>query len=263
MYYLRLICSFIRASIQEEMAYATNFYISLLQSLLNFVTGVVSLIILFNQVNTIHGWTFASTLALLGVYLLLNALRNLFIGPSLESLAGLHGDIWQGRFDFTLLRPVNAQFLVSVRVWRIFSTIDALLGGSTLLIASISLRHTLSWTHLFALLVALGAGTLTLYSILLVFAALLFWSPGFLFTWVFDALFQTARYPVGLYPNWLRFVLTWIVPVGVMTTVPAQALTGELSPFALTGSVVVALVLFAGATTLFQYGLRRYGSASS
>ena len=50
-----------------------------------------------------------------------------------------------------------------------------------------------------------------------------------LFTWVFDGIFQMARYPVGMYPGWLRLVLTWIVPVGVITTVPAQALTGSLS----------------------------------
>ena len=40
-----------------------------------------------------------------------------------------------------------------------------------------------------------------------------------------------GRYPVGLYPGWLRLVMTWIVPVGVMTTVPAQALTGEKRDF--------------------------------
>lgn len=263
MYYLRLIVSFIKASAQEEMAYAANFYMSLLQSLLNFGTGVVGLAVIFNQVNTIHGWTFASTLALLGVYLLLSGLRGLFIGPSLESLAGLDGDIWQGRFDFTLLRPVNAQFLASVRVWRLFSGIDLILGIGTLTIAVFSLRQTISWANVLTLLVTLGAGTMILYATLLTFAALLFSGPGFLFTWVFDGLFQTARYPVGLYPNWLRFILTWIIPIGVMTTVPAQAITGQLSPLALIGSVLVAIVLFVGASTLFQVGLKRYGSASS
>ena len=263
MYYLRLIQSFIRASLQEELAYPVNFFINILQSLLNFGTGIVGLVVIFNQVNTIHGWTFSSTLALLGVYLLLSALRTLFIGPSLDSLAGLDGDIWQGRFDFTLLRPVNVQFFASVRVWHVFSSIDLLLGTGTLIIAVVALRQTFTWGRLLLLLITLGAGTSILYAILLIFAALLFWSPGFLFTWVFDGLFQTARYPVGLYPNWLRFILTWIVPIGVMTTVPAQAITGQLSLIALIGSVLAAIILFTGASMLFQAGLRRYGSASS
>jgi ABC-2 type transport system permease protein len=109
----------------------------------------------------------------------------------------------------------------------------------------------------------LGAGLAALYSILLVFAAMIFWSPGFLFTWVFDGLFQMARYPAGLYPGWLRLVLTWVLPVGVMTTVPAQALAGELSAGTLGGAVALAAVSLVGASALFRFGLRRYASASS
>ena len=98
---------------------------------------------------------------------------------------------------------------------------------------------------------------------LLVFAGLVFWSPGFLFTWVFDGIFQMARYPVGIYPQWVRLVLTWIIPVGVITTIPAQALTGSLPTNALGWMALIALALLAGASWLFRTGLRRYASASS
>jgi ABC-2 type transport system permease protein len=102
-----------------------------------------------------------------------------------------------------------------------------------------------------------------LYAILLAFSALVLWSPGFLFTWVFNGLLQMARYPVALYPGWLRLALTWIVPAGMMTTVPAQALAGELALPMLMGSVDLAAALLAGASSLFRVGLRRYASASS
>ncbi|MGD9101595.1 MAG: ABC-2 family transporter protein, partial [Anaerolineae bacterium] len=117
--------------------------------------------------------------------------------------------------------------------------------------------------RLAAFLVALGAGVTVLYAVLLTFAGLVFWSPGFLFTWVFDGLFQLARYPVGMYPGWLRLTLTWIVPVGVMTTIPAQALGGELSAGTLAGGLALATALLVGASLLFRSGLRRYASASS
>jgi hypothetical protein len=58
-------------------------------------------------------------------------------------------------------------------------------------------------------------------------------------------------------------VLTWVVPVGVMTTVPAQALTGELPARMLIGSVALATALLVGSSALFRSGLRRYASASS
>jgi ABC-2 type transport system permease protein len=150
-----------------------------------------------------------------------------------------------------------------VRKWRWFALVDLLLGLGVLGAAVVRLGVSLGAGQIIAFLLALLAGILTLYAILLAFAALVFWSPGVLFTWVFDGIFQMARYPVGIYPGWLRLVLTWIVPVGLITTIPAQALTGSLVPATLGGSVLAALLLVVGASLLFRRGLRRYASASS
>ncbi|HSR30973.1 MAG TPA: ABC-2 family transporter protein [Anaerolineae bacterium] len=263
MYHLRLVSHFARASAQNELAYRANFWISLLHSLLNLGTGVLGVMVLFGQVETIRGWDLPSTLALLGVYLTLSAVRGLVIGPSLEGLAGMDGEIWTGQFDYTLLRPVNAQFLASVRHWRPFALIDLVLGLGVLVAAAIHLGQSITLTHLATFLLTMGVGMAILYAILLTFAAMTLWNPGFLFTWVFDGLFQMARYPVGIYPRWLRLVLTWVVPVGIMTTMPAQALTGHLSVWMLIGGMILAGGLLAGASLLFRFGLRRYASASS
>jgi ABC-2 type transport system permease protein len=263
MRYLKLVGSFARASAQNELAYRANFWISLLHSGLEFATGLLGVVVLFGQIDMIRGWSLLSALALLGVYLLIGALRNLFIGPSLDALAGMDGEIWSGRFDFTLLRPVDAQFLASFRYWQPLALIDLTLGMGVLGVSVILLRQSLTPIHVATFVVALSAGVTILYAVLLALTALVLWSPGFFFTWVFDALFQMARYPVGLYPGWLRLVLTWVVPVGIMTTIPAQALTGELSVEMLAGSVALAVTLLVGASALFRLGLRRYASASS
>jgi ABC-2 type transport system permease protein len=263
MRYLRLIRRFAEASAQNEMAYRANFWISLVHSLLNLGTGVVGVTVLFGQVGTVHGWDYPATLALLGVYLTMDALRGLFIGPSLDALAGLGGEIWSGRFDFTLLRPVDVQFLASFRHWRPLALIDLALGLGVLGTAVVKLETPLTLARTATFLIALGAGVTILYAILLAFTSLVFWSPALLYTWIFDAVFQMARYPAGLYPGWLRLALTWVVPVGVMTTVPAQALAGELSARMLIGSVALATALLVGSSALFRFGLRRYASASS
>ncbi len=263
MRYLRLIKSFVIVAFQNVLAYKLNFWISLLYSVLNLGTGVLAIVVLFSQVASIRGWTLASTLALLGSYLTLGALRGLFLGPSLEALVGMDGEIWMGTFDFTLIRPVDVQFMASVRHWRPMALLDLFLGVGVLVVAALRLGMSLTIPDIVAFIVALMAGLAILYAILLAFSALVFWSPGFLFTWLFNALFQMARYPVGLYPGWLRLVLTWVIPVGVMTTVPAQALSGTLSTGVLLGSVALAILFFAGASLLFRTGLRRYASASS
>jgi len=71
-----------------------------------------------------------------------------------------------------------------------------------------------------------------------------------------------ARYPVGLYPDWLRLVLTWWCRWDNDDRA-SQALTGELPVGVLIGSVVLAAGLFAITSAFFRFGLRRYASASS
>ncbi len=263
MHILRLIPRFIQVSFQEEAAYRSNFFIGLFSSILNLITGILGIMILFGQIESIHGWSLNATLALLGVYLIITALRGLFIGPGLDALAGMDGEIWAGKFDFVLLRPVNTQALVSLRKWRLYSLFDLLLGLGVFVIAVINLHTTMTVWQVLSFIIALLSGVTILYAILLIFSALVFWSPGILFTWIFDGLFQMARYPMGMYPGWLRMVLTWIVPVGMITTVPVEALTGTLNPGMLAASLALAVALFTEGSILFQVGLKRYSSASS
>ena len=260
---VRLIGAFMRTSFQEAAAYRSNFFISLFTSILNLGTGILGIMVLYGQIKTVHGWDLNSTLALLGVYLVVSALRGLFMGPSFDSLAGMEGEIWSGAFDFSLLRPLNIQFFVSFRKWRLFALIDLLLGVGVLVAAVIRLGTVFSVFRIISFLGVLAVGLAVLYSILLLFAALIFWSPGVLFTWVFDGLFQMARYPNVLYPGWLRLVLTWIIPVGVITTFPAQALTATLPLGEFLPGLLMAAGLLIFSSYLFKIGLRKYGSASS
>ena len=39
---------------------------------------------------------------------------------------------------------------------------------------------------------------------------------------LFDGLVQTGRWPVGIYPGWLRFGVTFLVPVAFAVTVPGR-----------------------------------------
>lgn len=263
MHNIKLIGEFIKVSAQSELAYRSNFLIRLFNSILNLGTGVLSLVVIFNQVERIQGWDLPAALALLGVYLLLNALRGLFIGPSLDSVAGMDGEIWTGTFDFTLLRPVNQQFLASFRHWRIFALFDLAVSLGVLGYAIRLMGVNLSFGAVLNFLVTLLAGVVLLYAALLAFSALVFWNSGFLFTWIINDLFQLARYPLGLYPGWLQLILTWVIPVGLMTTFPAQALVGTLSPRMMAAALVFSLTALIGASWLFRQGLKKYTSASS
>jgi len=262
-HYLQLIRIFFQVSIQQEVAYRANFFTNLLYSVLNFGSGILGIFVIFGQVESVQGWSISSTAVVLGVYLLASAIRDLFIGPSLESLAGMDGEVWQGTFDFTLLKPVSIQFLASFRRWRPFVLLDLVLGLIVIGAGTAGLDVDLWSANPLLFLLAFMSGCLVLYALLLFFTSMVFWSPGFLFTWVFNDLFQMARYPVGLYPGLFKLLLTWIIPVGVITTIPAQALTGEIKLEILLVSVLFSVALAILSSFFFRKAIRRYSSASS
>ncbi len=80
---------------------------------------------------------------------------------------------------------------------------------------------------------------------------------------LFEGLFQTGRWPVGIYPDWLRFGITFLVPIAFAITVPAEALTSRLDWQTLLLAAGFAVVLFAATRWFWGFGLRRYTGASA
>jgi ABC-2 type transport system permease protein len=173
------------------------------------------------------------------------------------------GEVWSGSFDYTLLRLVDLQIHVSIRRWEPLALFDLALGIGVLGAALARMPGAVTSENVLGFAIMLGAGLVILYAILLTFTAMIFKSPGFFFTWIFNALIQMARYPLGLYPEWLRLILTWLVPVGIITTIPAEALTGNLPLETALGAVLLSMVLLAVASLFFRRAAHDYASASS
>jgi ABC-2 type transport system permease protein len=257
-----LIPAFIRFSFQRELAFRFNFAVNLLNTALNLAGSLGGILVLFADRREVNGWSFSGMLGVVGVYLLIQAVRGLAIGPSLESLSGLDGDLWTGQFDFTLLKPLPAQFQVSFRNWSLWSLFDIALAVALILISVSETAGALTLTGALAFTASLLVSLLLVYSILLILGSAAFWYLGTPLMWIFDSLIQTGRFPVGLYPGVLRFVLTWMVPVGFIVTVPAEILTGRINGGLLVPGALLAAVLFAAAAIFFRLSLKRYSGAS-
>ena len=80
---------------------------------------------------------------------------------------------------------------------------------------------------------------------------------------LFEGVYQSGRWPVTIYPSWLRVSLTFLVPIAFAVTVPAQSLTGRLTPDTIATAAVFAAVLFGFTRWFWRFGLRRYSGASA
>jgi ABC-2 type transport system permease protein len=108
------------------------------------------------------------------------------------------------------------------------------------------------------------AGAVIIYSFFLILATLSFWFvrvENILV--IFQSMYEAGRWPVSLYPGWLRYGLTFVIPVAFATTIPTEALTVRLSWETLLGAVVLAVGLFAVSRLFWRVGLRHYSGTSA
>jgi ABC-2 type transport system permease protein len=80
---------------------------------------------------------------------------------------------------------------------------------------------------------------------------------------LFDGVYRAGMYPVGIYPTWLRFGLTFLVPIAFAITVPAEAVTSRLGWGTVALALVVAVLLVVVSRAFWKLGLRHYSGASS
>lgn len=80
---------------------------------------------------------------------------------------------------------------------------------------------------------------------------------------IYRDLTSMGRIPVDAYRYPINVMLTTIVPIGVMMTVPAKALMGLASPLGIISSFAIGFISFYLSLRYWRYAVTKYSSASS
>ncbi len=261
MHALRLLWIHLRLGVLNELQYRTHLFVQLAQSLIGLVTALFGLGVVFSKTDTLAGWTPAELLAVVGVYFLVGGITQLVVQPSLTRFME---DVRQGTLDFTLTKPVDSQGLVSIRRIEPWKLIDVAIGVAVLAVALARLGGSIGWREAAAFLIVLVAGIVIVYSFLLILVTFVFWFVRLdNILVIFQSMYEAGRWPITIYPTWLRGALTFVVPIGFAITVPAAALTGRLTGALVAGALALAVALPLAARWFWGFGLRHYSGASA
>ena len=261
MNYFRLFGVFFRVSVLGELAYRVNFFVQLFQSFVEFVTALLGLAVIFSYTNTLGGWRPDEVLALVGVYFIVGGIIGFVIQPGMGKLIE---SVRDGTLDFTLTKPEDAQLLISIQRIEIWKLIDIVLGFGVLATALVRLGERVGGWEVMSFVVMLLTGAVIIYSFWLILATLSFWFVRVEnILEIFQSVYEAGRWPISLYPGWMRFALTFVIPIAFVTTVPAEALTGRLSAETLLGAIVLAVLLFTVSRLLWHIGLKQYSGTSA
>ena len=258
---IKLAITYLRIGVLNEMQYRINFFIQLVQSFVSVATGLIGLSLVFGQVNNLAGWSRPELLTVMGVHLLMGGVIRSIIQPNMERLMD---DVRNGTLDFALTKPADAQTLVSVREFRFWQLVDVLVGIVVICVAFYQLKSNLNALQLLGFLAALIMGAIMLYCVWLMVTSISFWVIRVQeISNLFEGLYAAGRWPVGIYPEWLRTGLTFLVPVAFAVTVPAEALTNRLTGTSLLLAFGMTLLFILLARGLWLLGLSNYSGASS
>ena len=80
---------------------------------------------------------------------------------------------------------------------------------------------------------------------------------------IYRDLSALGRFPIDIYKEPLRGIITFLIPVGVMVTFPAKVIMGLMSPMGVLWSLAFGGLILFLSLKFWKFALKKYTSASS
>ena len=247
-------------SLRQQLAFRIDFVFSLLVTAASIASGIAAIGIVFVHTETLGGWPRGEAIVLLGTFQLITVLLNTFIAPNLQWFGG---QVKGGALDETLLKPISSLVVASLGSCRPLALVHAILALATVALGLRDLGLIPSIEAVTSYVLLLGVALVLTWAVRVLAACFTLWFPSVGLDVLFTSAWQFARYPVSIYREPLPFVLTYLVPVAFISTIPAQTLTRGPDPTLLLSGLAAAAVSILLVRTVWDTGLRRYVSATS
>lgn len=208
------------------------------------------------SLTDLAGYSFDQLVVFFLIYNLFDLIGQIFY----RGIYWFRYEIISGDFDFRLTKPINPLFQI-LTSYTDFLDIP--------LLAVVIVMLALNWNkvdsgQIFSFIIVSILSILLITSIHILVAAVGVITTAVEHTiWMFRDFATMARVPVDIYINPIRIFLTYIVPVGLVFTLPAQTLFGQLTLLNLFLAFAVSIGFYLLSLRVWRYALQRYASASS
>ena len=259
--YLKMYRSFVGNCLIREMEFRWHFILYSLINLIWMVLALMTFVFIYGHVSLIGSWTLPQMLLLTATFYFFDRVFDTLFEINFSRLNHM---VNQGELDLVLTKPVSGQFLVSLRYFSFAS----LFGAISMLGLIIWLIARYFWP--------LAPGELLIYALLLCFGLVIIYSWWFstllLVFWLgnidnihqlFRPIYEVVRIPIDITGPILKPLLTFVIPLAFVATVPVQVFTRGANYYMLLYGLVVAAASLWLSHRLWLFALKHYTSASS
>lgn len=259
--YLKVYFRNFKLSIMNEMAHKENFWMWAIVHSMSLISMVLFFRIIYHGTSNINGWTEYQSLLVLGVGTLVTGLGSLTFFPFMYEFGR---DVAEGNLDMRLLKPLDVHFQ-SAFCWVDIE--DVIVVPNSLLLIAYALwklhpPHLL--INIMGFIPVFLSGMVILFSLLTLIQSMAFKliSVGSAvdFYW---SIVNITKYPAKAIKGIGLIGSTFLIPIAVISSLPAEILFGRWDWTWIAGSVVSATLLFIISRWVFMSSLRHYSSASS
>lgn len=259
--YLKLLTIFSKYSFIHATAYKADFLIWSLVDIGWFSLSIFFYEILFAQVDQVAGWTKPQVLLLQGIFFLTT---SILWGIFWNNFSALPKKINTGSLDFDLIRPIDAQFMISFKELDLDNSNSFFLGLITILYS----------LHLGNIHITVGGLVIALLTLILgwiLFYCLYFFTMCWSFwfdrienlPWLFPSVRDLMKIPEPFFQGGMRILFVYIFPVILITSLPTQLLLGASKFNYLPWLVVATIISLLFSRWFFKIAISHYSSASS
>lgn len=251
---LKIFRECLRIAVSNSLAYRANFIMTMLIVFLSNVLFPIVTILIYGSGAGFPGWGFFEVLLIQAIFTMSSGISGVFF----------NGIFWQtnfhireGTFEVALLKPLGTLF------WLLVSSIQLESAGMVaggIAMASIALFNIGGLTPggIVGSVLLFAGGVGVMLGITLVMAATAFkWVGNSRIPEIFGSVLDFAKYPQSIFPQALRGLTAFIMPVSMIGFFPASALLGRAGPAHFLALVPCALFTAAG-IWFYKAMIRRY-----
>lgn len=247
-----------RNAITSWLSKKEAFLIFLLGKVIRYSFYFTFLYFLVSNTNGLAGYTGYQVLFFTATYTLVDTISQ-FLFRSVYTFRQL---VVSGDFDLVLVKPVNPLFktlmggadpidLVTLPpIIFVVIYIGSFLDPSfidILYFLILLLNGVLISTAFHIFVLSLGIITLEVDNTIM----------------IFRDVFSMGRLPIDIYKEPLKSLLTFVVPVGLMFSIPSKAFIGLIGPMGVLSTLIFGFGLFMLSLKFWDFALKKYTSASS
>jgi ABC-2 type transport system permease protein len=258
---LKVIWSLQKIAFKQYLEHRWGAFGSIINATFALLFSMFFISIIFTKIDALNGWTQNELFLILGIFRIELPIISLIFRHGVNSL--IHS-VESGELDLILTKPINSQIFITFRYPKLYELINVIAGLALVIYSLSKMEISFGILDFVILLISMILGTMIFYSIYFCIATLAIWFGRFTsFTEFFYILREPLSLPRDVLDKPLAWFITYIIPLGLIVSVPVEIFIGKSSLSLLFIEIIFSILTLGLSIWFWNFSLKRYSSASS